>query len=528
MLYYKNLKFKYEQIYFGQCFHIVISTSQSIFEFKTKLMRYITAILAIIVSANFVVGQGINDAIRYSTYQPIGTARTLGVGSAFGAMGGDFSVIGINPAGIADYRKGELNITPAIANSSTNSFFVADSASTSSRSRSNFLLDNIGFVGANSPTGSNWETSNWAVGFSKLVSFNRNANINGASIGSITERFIELANGNTLDQLDPFAAGPAFDAGAILDEEDNMYSSDYLEDDIVQKEQFINQRGSINELSLAWAGNYKNQLNIGISAGIPFVSFTETKTYKEGVTDGDFSNQLEYVESLNTTGVGFNFKLGMQYRANRQFRVGAAIHSPTWYRLNDDFSTLLNYEFTSSTQSFTGSAQSPDGSFRYQLNTPWKAVLSLGSIYKVGDIQGFVSADIEFLNYTNNEFDFTAYSDNPAEVAFTQEVNSTIDNQLGSATNVRLGTELAYNNVRFRLGYSINSSPFAGDSNNFTALSMGLGFRADKFFIDLGYRLRNTIEGYNPYIVQDEPDRDPLSIIDTDYGRLALTIGFKF
>jgi len=491
------------------------------------MMRYFTIIIAMFLSVNLADAQGIADAIRYSSYEPIGTARTVGVGSAFGAMGGDFSVLGINPAGIAEYRISELNLTPSIGTSNTTSFFV-DDRQESKRSRSNFLLDNVGFVGANSPRGSNWQTSNWAVGFSKLVNFNRNVNINGSTLGSITERFIERANGNSLDDLDAFEAGPAYDAGAIFEEGDRNYVSDYFEDDIVTKEQFIDQKGSINELSIAWAGNYNNQLNIGISAGIPFVSFTETKTYKEGVTDGDFSNQLEYVESLNTTGAGFNLKFGGQYKAMRQLRVGAAIHSPTWYTLNDDYSTLVNYEFTSSTESFQGQGRSPDGSFKYKLTSPWKAVGSIGSIYTIGELKGFVNADIEFLDYTNNEFDFTAYSDDPSEASFTQEVNGEIDNQLGSATNIRLGSELAYNNIRFRAGYSISTSPYNNDSEKYTAWSVGMGFRADKFFLDLGYRKRTTLEGYNPYVVLDQDNRDPLANIETDHGRLVATIGFKF
>ncbi|MEM9544567.1 MAG: hypothetical protein AAGA77_01270 [Bacteroidota bacterium] len=491
------------------------------------MMRYITIVFTLLLSINHADAQGIGDAVRYSSYQPIGTARTVGVGSAFGAMGGDFSVLGINPAGLAEYRKSELNITPSIASSNANAFFVSDRQD-SERSRSNFLLDNIGFVGANNPRASSWQTSNWAVGFSKLVNFDRNVNISGSTIGSITERFIERANGNTLDQLDGFEAGPAYDAGAIFEDGGTTnYLSDYFEDDIVTKEQFIDQRGSINELTLVWAGNYDNQLNIGISAGIPFVSFTETKTYKEGVTDGDFSNQLEYVENLNTTGAGFNLKFGVQYKAMRQLRIGAAIHSPTWYTLNDDFSTLVNYEFTSTDESFQGQGRSPDGSFKYSFTTPWRAVASIGSIYKIGDIQGFVNADIEFLDYTNNEFDFTSHSDDPGETLFTQEFNGEIDNELGSATNFRLGTELAYNNIRLRAGYSISTSPFAGDSETYTALSAGLGFRADKFFIDFAYRRQDTREGYNPYIVSQD-GRDPLSVIETDLGRLVATIGFKF
>lgn len=490
-------------------------------------MRYVTIIIGFIFSVNVAMAQGVGDAVRYSSYDPIGTARTLGVGSAFGALGGDFSVLGINPAGIAEYRIGELSITPSIGSSNTNAFFV-DDIQDSKRSGSKFLLDNIGFVGANSPSASNWETSNWAVGFSKLKSFNRNINIKGSTQGSITERFVERANGKSLDELDGFEAGPAYDAGAIFQDGNGNYITDYLEDDVVEKEQFISQKGSINELTLAWAGNYNNQLNVGISAGIPFVSFTETKTYKEGVTEENFSNQLEYVENVNTTGAGFNLKFGVQYKAMRQLRIGAAIHSPTWYTLNDDYSTLVNYEYTATNESFTGSGQSPDGSFKYKLTNPWKAVGSIGSIYKIGDIKGFVNADVEFLDYTNNEFDFTAYSNDPGEASFTQEVNGEIDNQLGSATNIRLGTELAITGVRVRLGYSISTSPYINDTEKYTAWSAGIGFRADKFFIDVGYRRSSTQEGYNPYVVLEQENRDPLANIESDFGRLAMTIGFKF
>lgn len=495
-------------------------------------MRYFTIIIGFILSIQVGYSQGIADAVRYSSFEPIGTARMVGVGSAFGAMGGDFSVMTINPAGIAEYRVGELSITPSIGTANSNAFFVSDGTN-SKRSRSNFLLDNIGFVGANSPSASSWQTSNWAVGFSKIKSFNRNVNIRGTTEGSITERFVERANGKSLDELDGFEAGPAYDAGAIFEDGTGNYLTDYLEDDQVTKEQFINQKGSINELAIAWAGNYDNQINIGVSAGIPFVSFTETKTYKEGVTEDDFSNQLEYVENLNTTGAGFNLKFGVQYKAVRQLRIGAAIHSPTWYTLNDDYSTLVNYEYTSSEDSFTGSGQSPDGSFKYKLTNPWKAIGSIGSIYKIGELKGFISADVEFLDYTNNEFDFTAFSNDPGEAAFTQEVNEQIANELGSATNIRIGSELAYEiaedqGLRFRAGYLISTSPYVGDTEKFTAWSAGIGFKTNKFFLDLGYRRSSVQEGYNPYVVLDQANRDPLTNIETDYGRLAMTIGFKF
>lgn len=486
-------------------------------------MKYITYIVALF-SISSLSAQNIGDAVRYSNYDPIGTAGAVGVGSSIGAMGGDFSVIAINPAGIAEYRNSVFTFTPSLNTASTDAYYIEDRNSVS-RSRSSFLVDNISLVTSGGTRNGTWETSNWAVGFSKLTEFSRDIKLEGNTIGTITDRFVALANNNGLDV---FEAGLADEAGAIFTDAQGVFRSDFFEDDVVQKDQFIDQRGSINELSFGWAGNYDNKLNIGISAGVPFVNYSENKTYKENFQDGEFSSNLEYVESLNTTGTGINFKLGLQYRAIPQLRIGAAIHSPTWYTLNDDFSTLLRYEFSAVDQSGNGEGQSPDGSFKYGYVSPWKAVGSIGSIYKIGELKGFVNADIEYLDYKNNEFDFTKHSNDPSEGTNTQEVNGSIDEGLGSATNLRLGTELAYNDLRFRLGYTMSSSPYISDTDLATSWSAGLGFRGNNFFIDLGYRKRNTIEGINSYVVPDDAGRDALANIDSNYGKIVGTIGFTF
>ena len=475
---------------------------------------------------NIINAQNVGDAVRYSFFDPIGTARTVGVGSAFGAMGGDFSVISINPAGLGEYRMSEFNFSPSINNSSTNAYFVDDFGSNATRTNSSFNLDNIGFVSANNRRGTGWVTSNWAIGFSKLTDFDRSISIAGETEGTITDRFLEAAGNLEPEDLDGFEAGPAYDGGAIF-LSDGIYVSDYLEGDIVQKSQVISQSGGINELSLAWAGNYNNKLNLGLSVGVPFVSFEERKTYKESVVDGNFSNDLEYIESLNTSGVGLNFKLGMQYKPTTLLRIGMAIQSPTWYNLNDDYSSRLAYAYSTQDESFSGVGESPLGSFKYKYESPWKFTGSIGSVLRLGDINGFINADIEFIDYTNNEFDFTAFSNNPVEISYTQEVNNAIDNVLGTATNYRLGSEFAYKKVRVRGGYTISTSPYVDESKTFNSWSAGLGFREDKFFIDLGYRARSTQEGYTPYIVEAENSVEPLANFNTDYGKFVATIGFK-
>lgn len=488
-------------------------------------MRYLSYIIIAFFGFSSISAQNVADAVRYSDYSPFGTAGAVGVGSSIGAIGGDYSVIGINPAGIAEFRKSAFTFTPSINTQSSDGFFKDDNTTTN-RSRSSFLVDNISFVASGDNRNGNWQTSNWAVGFSKLTEFSRDVKIEGSTVGSITDRFVALANSNGLDD---FEAGLADEAQAIFLNANNVFQSDFFDDDAVNKDVFLDQRGSINELSFGWAGNYDNTLNIGISAGVPFVSYSETKTYKENFQADDFSSSLDYVESLNTSGAGINFKLGLQYRAIPQVRIGAAIHSPTWYTLNDDYASSMSYQFSSNAESGGDSALSPDGSFKYGYTSPWKAVGSIGSVYKIGALRGFVNADIEYLDYKNNEFDFTKHSNNdPIEAANTQEVNGEIDESLGSSTNLRLGTEVAYESLRFRAGYALNSSPYANDSETSSSWSAGLGFRGEGFFVDIGYRRRSITEGYNAYSVPGEEERDALANIDTDYGKVVATIGFTF
>jgi hypothetical protein len=468
--------------------------------------------------------------VRWSSIDYVGTARTLGAGSAFGSMGGDFSVININPAGIADYRKSEFTFTPSLRGSKTTSWFVKDSLNTE-RSKSNrFGIDNIGFVFASNP-GSTLTSSNFAIGYSRIADFNRNALLRGFIPGSITTYFAEQANGNSVDELDDFITYPAYETGAIFDfDKDKNYDTDFASpNQKVRREQQITQRGGINELTLGWAGEYENQFNMGISMGVPFATFEELKVYEEIDPNdeiGVFDN-LAYTEVLNTSGVGINFKAGLTYKIQNTIRIAGAFHSPTWYKFTDDYNTSMLYAFTDGNGSQRYENDSPAGSFEYRITTPWRAIGSLGTTLRLGDIRGFINGDIEYVDYTNANYNGTAFLNTPDEQKWTNEVNRNIINKLGSATNVRLGGEFGYKNIRLRAGYSIERTAFVADDFYNNKVSFGFGFRTDKFFMDLGFRVAQYAEGYNPYVVTDA-NQDPLANIETNRTRGNLTLGFKF
>ncbi len=52
--------------------------------------------------------QGEVEALKFSRQELYGTARSMAMGGAFGALGGDISGISVNPAGIGIYRSSEI------------------------------------------------------------------------------------------------------------------------------------------------------------------------------------------------------------------------------------------------------------------------------------------------------------------------------------------------------------------------------------------------------------------------------------
>jgi hypothetical protein len=488
-----------------------------------NIFRLYISLLSTLISLSSSFAQNVTDAVRWSYTNPGGTGRTLGVGGAFGAMGGDFSVININPAGLGTYRMSEFTFSPSLTIGKTNSFITTDPSYLTSDKENKLSVDNVGAVFHSGKIGS------IALGISKISDLNKNFEYSGKTGGSITHRFIERANGHTLQELDDFEAYPAYYVGAIYDINGDLnYESDVSLIDEVRKSQIVDQEGYINEFSIGWGKSFNSKYQLGLSLGIPFVSFEEVKQYTEDDPTEIIPvfTKLDYNEYLNTSGAGVNIKAGFIVSPVKFFRIGGAIHSPTWYTLNDDYSTQINYAYELEKVNFYDTI-SPDGSFKYSLNTPAKLIGSIGTLFDAGKIKGFINGDIEWIDYNNNAFDFTTYSNDPSEKQYTTEINNEIEKYLGSVINYRIGGELAYGNVRFRAGYETGDSPLSNDSDKINTLSFGLGIRFDKFFLDFGIRNRKYTEGYVPYVLIDS-SKETLVNNEINQTKAVLTAGFKF
>lgn len=497
-------------------------------------LKYIYSVaLTFLVSWTF--GQTDIDALRYSRLQVIGSGRTMAVGGAFGALGGDFTTLSTNPAGIATYRHSEVSLTPSFALNNTSSNYEG----TTSRLSEPYLnVSNIGLIlsDVNTNPDKKWKTTNFALGTNRLANFNQRFSFEGTTRGSITARYVENANGKTPDELSSFEEGLAYDAYLIdlKSGSSDQYYTDADSNDLVYKQQDYSSDGSLNEFVISFGGNYMHRLYLGATIGLPFVRYSEQRTYRESDPDGSIPtfNSMSYTERFSTTGLGLNLKIGAIFRVNQMLRFGLAVHTPTAMTLTDNYSTGITSSVDlidpddNELKTYEYGEDSRLSTFEYNLRTPWRAIGSAGLIIKKN---GFVTAEVEYVDYGRARFDFNSF--NEGDAVYLQELNNTIANKYGQALNLRLGGEITFDKLRLRAGYAIYSSPFnsgvAIENSVITNLSFGGGYHSKGFFLDIAYVNSNRTEEYVPYTLS-ESSNFPVINNEMNFAQIVATIGFKF
>jgi hypothetical protein len=483
---------------------------------KTKILTGILAVVTVLATA-----QNETDALRYSQTSPTGTARFAALGGAFGALGSDFTTLSFNPAGIAFYRNNEITLTPSLYNSVSTSDYLE------TQTKDNKLNFNFGNIGAirtriRNKEGSTygWLNFNFGIGYNRLNSFQNRVSIEGRNFShSISDAFANQAYGthyNELQNSNQFDANLAWQTYVIdtAAGQTSIYNTPMGNYGQLQKLQATT-FGSMGETVIAFGGNYSNRLYLGATIGIPNIKYQLQKIYEE-IDDLDTIpnfNSMKYNEQLKTSGNGFNLKLGAIYRIKDWVRVGAAFHTPTYFRLTDTWSSdmsskIYNQEF---------SATSPIGNFQYSLTTPFKVIASVGFI---AGKAGLISADYEYVNYSTAKLNSSNYN-------FSTENKNMKDNYHGTG-NIRIGTEWRYKIFSVRAGYAIFGSPYSKTFkiDNSTA-SFGAGFRTKKFYMDAAYLLNFSQKNrYNLYVL--DATTAASAEVNNVAGSFMLTFGFRY
>ena len=218
-------------------------------------------------------------------------------------------------------------------------------------------------------------------------------------------------------------------------------------------------------------------------------------------------------------------------------RLGLAVHTPTFYRLTDRYSASI----TTNTESYNGiQTQSSDiftggqdAEFAYWMFTPYRIMASASYVLReIEDIRkqkGFLTADIEYVNYKASSYTTDPDGDNSQNTKdYLKSLNGAIDNAYKGTFNFRAGGELKFTTIMARLGMAYYGNPYknlAGEKGNRFQLTGGLGYRNKGMFIDFAYVHNMGKDVHFAYRLQNRPFSGA-SLKQTG-GNAIVTLGFK-
>jgi len=478
-------------------------------------------ILFIFASALFAVtqlnAQNEDDALRYSRQFITGTARSVGMGGAMGAIGGDFTSLSINPAGLGVYRSNEFTFSPSLTWNSTQSDFLNNKIQ---QTRYGMKIGNLGYIVTNlSGKESGLVSTSFGFGYNQLNNFNQQILMSGTSLNtSYLDNFTNIYNSG---KSDIFYEDIANEVDMVaLDSANGTYFNDFNKSGYGQKMQrSVVSSGHIGEYVFSGGANYSNKIYLGATIGVQRVRFE--KSYVHTETDQgntiDYSEEFKFTDDLLTRGYGFNAKFGIIARPLDFIRLGAAYHLPTIYFLNDRFNTSITAWFDPNLNINPKTAYSPNGFNDYTLKSAGKlvgsAAVTLGKF-------GLVSIDYERVNYSNSNLE-------GSENGFIDE-NIAISNLYKTGNNLRMGAEVRLGSAYVRGGYAMYGSPYKtvdpSADFKYSVISGGVGIRNSDFFMDLSYANGLSKEAYYLYV----PEMTTGSVNTSNLNNLIMTVGFRF
>jgi hypothetical protein len=486
-------------------------------------MKRITLIYFIILSSAIIKGQGFDEAVRFSQNFAGGTARYTSMGGAFGALGGDISVLSTNPAGIAVFQDGALTFTPAYNKNLAKTRY---NGTNRDEFDYDFSIDNLGLVTAIKTKNKRLVNINFGFGFNRLADFSSNQIFEGINPESrLVDYFLDQAEGNHPYDLDPYVEGLAYQ-GYVIDIDTNAlpnfkYYTDMPPANETYQKRITETSGRINEWDFTFGANFAHTLYFGATFGIQSVFYEEMFNHSE--SDHTYGDELlfDYYRFNSYRGTGYNFKFGFIYKPIQMIRIGGAIHSPTIINFEHEYDANLYSIFAEPSNLYPVDENGnyyDIGLYDYKMVTPLKAIGSIGFQFKKLLL---LSLDYEYIDYSQIRYR------EDIDMNEMDQVNILLSEYLKPAGNIKAGAELRLGDFSFRGGFANYGSPYGENDYNKDArhysISSGIGLRVNAFFFDLSYRYSVREELIRAYDYFD-------SFVDADYriSKITATVGFRF
>ena len=461
-------------------------------------MKKILLAAALLVLTTAAGAQTMYDAIVFSQNNYFGTARSMAMGNAVTALGGDLGSIGINPAGSAVSYFGQFVITPGVTVSSVTSQYSPEGengyGTASTMKQTKMTLPNVG-MSVTFDTGKRYGVK--GISFAMLCNQTNNFNFASDAFGtnSRTSKIAEFADAaygisevylprtsdyNPYDYSDvswdiltaynggmfgPYGWDGEY-AGVTESISDN---GDYhfVPAPLAQTSS-LTKLGSKTDLIMNFGLNISDRVYVGFNLGVPMAHYRFNESFYEAAVNPDlFPIVYEDGDALYTTYFqrgyynyqyiadmgGIYASLGVIVRPTDNLRLGASIQSPTAMSVSETWQYMASTTYSDSY--YNDSETSPAGEYSYNLTTPYRA--SFGAAYTF-DRMGVVSVDYEIADYSVMRFS-PVHMDRMGNDEFLSQ-NMTNKYFAGVAQNLRVGAEFKVTPAfAVRAGYSRSTSP---------------------------------------------------------------------
>ncbi len=511
----------------------------------------------------FSVGMGAQtqyDAARWMGSELNGTARFVGMGGAMGALGGDISVIGSNPAGIGIYRSNDFAVSFGFNDTQAKSRF-SGTRMTDDRTRASF--DQIGFVySAKIGNHTSLRYVNFAFNYHKSRNFNRMFAA-GGDLGGLSQTWqmatmfgnsissnvaTEMAMDNIYNAKNPYSDQYAdysymgvmgVRTGLVGLDDDNKLIGWYGD----RNKYTSREEGGIRQYDFNVAFNVEDRVYLGVTLGAYDVNYKRSSYYTEDIYYPGTGEDYGFYELANwfeTRGTGLDLKLGLIARPfeSSPFRIGLAVHTPTWYDLTDYHAGDMYADYVVWDERVVAEEYTPDyvGGYSrrdYRLITPWKFNLSMGTTFGRALAVG---AEYEFVNYSSARLE---YEDGYEMAEQTQYISE----DLKGIHTLRLGLEArVLPSFSLRAGYNYQTAGFHdaaykmlnyndtrtdteyNNSKSLHTLTLGMGYRGSVVYADLAYKYDRYKSDFYAF---DDIDL-PATNVNNIRHQLLLTVGVRF
>ena len=470
------------------------------------------------------------DALLFSENNYEGTARTMAMGNAFTALGGDLGSIGINPAGSAVAGYSQITLTPSLTFSASTTQGVSPYSDghlpyfeRQMKSRiTDFGMPNIGFT-VSHDTNRSSGIRNFTFGFVVNKTAGWNEDVYAAGTNSTTSFMGSMAYDATISGLTgtDLGAAAAFDRmpwKPVVGYQSGMISTfGGYDDQFVGASEVIYDNGDValgGPLNQSYGrrvdgGKYDYLINmganisdfiyIGANLGISSLDYTYNEYFKETAVDpSDFEialsggetiyfDEMRYKYAYSASGTGYYGKIGVIVTPGGGFRIGAAIQTPTINTITEEWQQSGETSYTDG--KYDASSSSPYGRGSYRMVSPSR--VNLGIAYALGQL-GVISADYEVSDYSQMRYKSSDYDRD-----YFESVNEEIMENFRASHMLRLGLEAKpLPELAVRAGYSMATSPerCIECSSDIPAIrnqnvSFGLGYSSkNSFFADFAVR----------------------------------------